>query len=141
MSFFQKLFGKKKFYAKDNLGTRYDTEDKATNAWNVQGMSVSEGSNVNLHFTSGQGAVNAQITAKGYPYFCYRFATQEQAETAFAALPFIQKAEDSGEFISTKVLEYGCFGIDEGEWEIIAWGADLTRSAPQAIISHSPSSK
>lgn len=125
MSFFQKLFGKKKYLAKDNLGTRYDTEGKVTAAWHTQGMMVQEGINVESHFYTTEGSITKNITAKGYPYFCYRFADQEQAEKAFISLPFIEKAEDTGEFISLKVLEFSCILTDQGDWEVIVWGDDL----------------
>ena len=113
MGFLSWLFGKKKtsdsaqgpksFGEKDNRGTRHDTVSLASSYW------------------------MARITSpKKDPFVLYTFDTEDAARDALLDLPCIHVARDSGKLICTEVLIFGCCRTEEGKYEAIVCGDDLT---------------
>jgi hypothetical protein len=113
MGFFNKLFGKgtdvpkepesKHFMEKDDMGTRHDTLTKASTYWFAR---ISE--------------------VKKDPFVIYTFDKGEDAQKALLELPCIRIAEDSHNLICTEVLIYGYYPTEEGKYEAVICGDDLT---------------
>jgi len=119
------------FLAKDNIGTRYDTIDEVSAAWQTQGMSYSKGKNVDVSFLMVEGTqINTKITPKEWPFVHFSFDGKEKAGNALSSLSFIKTAKDSGEYISLKVLEFGLYkSKGDNQYEVIIWGNDLDRES------------
>lgn len=132
MSFFKKLFQKKeavsnkekKYNSSDNLGTNYTDYIKVNAAWKVQGMMLDKGEEVNLY----RGGTHKKLVAKGHPYICYTFNNQQDAKAAMSSISYFKIAQDTFNFISLEVLEFGCYETETlGEWEVIIWGENFTK--------------
>ncbi len=114
MNFLKRLFGKPVeshketdvvlYSEKDNLGTRHDTESKASSYW------------------IGRIAVN-----NNDPFVMYFFDNEKDAQESLLELPCIHIANDSGKLICTEVLIFGYYQTKEGKYEAIICGSDLTQ--------------
>ncbi len=108
MGFLDKLFGEKEkqpttFTEKDNKGTRHDTLDIASSYW------------------------MARISSpKKDPFVMYTFDNDENARKALLELPCIHIAEDSQKLICTEVLIFGYYTTEQGKYEAVVCGDDLT---------------
>jgi len=113
MGFLDKLFGKgetepkeqtgKSFTEKDNRGTRHDTLDIASWYWMARLGSP-----------------------KKDPFVMYTFDNDEDAKKALLELPCIHMAEDSQKLICTEVLIFGYYKTEQGKYEAVVCGDDLT---------------
>ena len=113
MSWFSNLFGGKaggsagqsrqSFTEKNNRGTRQDTLQKATAYW-----------------------ISRQPKVKKDPFVLYTFDTGAEARAALLELPCIRVAEDTQELIATDVLTFGYYPTEEGKYEAIICGDDLS---------------
>jgi len=112
MSFLSKLFGKEaaagkrygnSFTAKDNMGTRQDSLSLANAYWLARISS-----------------------SKKDPFVLYTFDTEKDAREALLELPCIHIAVDSQNLICTEVLVFGYYPTDDGKYEAIVCGDELT---------------
>jgi hypothetical protein len=113
MGFFDKLLGKgtaapkepgsKTFMEKDNKGTRHDTLSLASSYWMARISQV-----------------------KKDPFVMYTFDNSEDAKKALLELPCIHEAEDSRKLICTEVLIFGYYQTEQGQYEAVICGDDLT---------------
>jgi hypothetical protein len=116
MTFLKKLFGQKSlasakppatpktFMEKDNQGTRQDTLSKANAYW----------------------VVARPRNSKKAPFVVYTFDMEQAAREALLELPCIHLAQDSQQLICTEVLIFGYYRTEEGKYEAIICGDDLT---------------
>jgi hypothetical protein len=109
MGFWSKLFtgaaapAKDSFTAADNQGTLHDRLELATSYW------------------------MARLTsAKKDPYVMYLFDRAEDARAALLELPCIHEARDTGSLICTEVLIFGYYANEQGKFEALVGGDDLT---------------
>jgi len=115
MGFLSKLFGKKtaapeeqdhkSFTEKDNLGTRQDTLSLASSYW-----------------------IARIASPKKDPFVLYTFDTEKDARNALLELPCIHVADDSQKLICTEVLIFGYYPTDQGKYEAIVCGDELTHT-------------
>lgn len=127
MGFLDKLFGKetgaqkgqgpKSFTEKDNRGTRHDTLGIASSYW------------------------MARISSpKKDPFVMYTFDNDEDARKALLELPSIHVAEDSQKLICTEVLIFGYYPTEQGKYEAVVCGDDLThelwQKAKESFTKH-----
>jgi len=119
--FFQKLFGseddKNQFLEKDNRGTRHKNEAETVAYWNAR----------------------MRKTEKE-PFVIYTFDSAVSAREALLELPCIHEAEDSGNLICTETLNFGYYDVEEGGYDAIVCGWDLThdlwQKAKTSFINH-----
>ena len=103
MGLFRRLFGPQRSTEKDNRGTRHDTLELASSHW------------------------FARVTApKKDPFTLSTFDRAEDAKAALLELPCIRVAADSGELICTEVLIFGVYPTEEGRFEAVLCGDELT---------------
>lgn len=115
-------FGKKARYAnagarnsnkllneKDNMGTRQDTLSLASSYWMARNASQ-----------------------KFEPYVLYTFEKEGDAREALLSLDCIHLAKDTGKLICTETLIFGYYSTDEGRFEAIVCGQDLTHELWEA---------
>ncbi len=97
---------------KDNIGTRILTADRNQAAYNTW---VASGS---------------KLIGSIY----YAFKTKEEAYNAMLEIPCIKLASDTGELISTEILEFGVFwdSYNNEYWEAFLQGSSLSFSTFQA---------
>jgi hypothetical protein len=118
MSWFTNLFGSKanpasgsgntaptlrRFTERDNRGTRQDTVEKANAYW-----------------------VGRMTSPKKDPFVLYAFATEGEARAALLEVPCIHLADDTQQLIATEVLTFGYYRADDGRFEAIICGDDLS---------------
>jgi hypothetical protein len=112
MSFLSKLIGRgavakkdhgKSFTEKDNMGTRQDSLGLANAYWMARISSI-----------------------KKDPFVLYTFDTGRDAREALLELSCIHLAKDSQKLICTEVLIFGYYPIDDGKYEAIVCGDELT---------------
>jgi len=107
MGFFSKLFGKgsstKSFRENDNMGTRQDSLHLANSYWMAR-----------------------NVSQKFEPYVLYTFDQAIDAQEALLDLDCIHLAQDTGKLICTETLLFGYYETDEGKYEAIVCGEDLT---------------
>jgi hypothetical protein len=135
MSFIKKLFGKSEeiskagslqksqqdtvntYYEKDNRGTRHDTHLIASGYW-----------------------LTRLGSRKSDPYLLYEFNTENAASNALLELSCIHKAVDSGKLICSEVLIFGCYQSENGKFEAVLCGGDLShdlwKQAKSSFIKH-----
>jgi len=122
MGFLNKLFGEKEkqpktFTEKDNKGTRHDTLDIASSYWMARVSSP-----------------------KKDPFVMYTFDNDEDARKALLELPCIHIAEDSQKLICTEVLIFGYYTTEQGKYEAVVCGDDLThelwQKAKESFAKH-----
>ena len=127
MSFLDKLFGKKStsnkgqdqhyFTEKDNVGTRQDTLSKASTYWITRNMSQ-----------------------KFDPFVIYIFDKESDARDALLDLDCIHVAKDTSKLICTKTLIFGYYPVENGKYEAIVCGGDLTHelwtAAKESFTKH-----
>jgi hypothetical protein len=99
--------------ARDNKGTRYKTESQARSFW-----------------TAFQSKVYI-------PIIIYRFNTLDVASEAIKRLSYIHEASDTGDLISSEIVDFGCYLNDEGQGEIFIAGRmfthDMWREAKEKL--------
>ena len=109
------------YLEKYNVGTRHDTLSKASAYWMIErpGMTV-----------------KPQFTM-------YRLASADDAEAALLEMPFIHKAEDSGNLICDRLMTYGYYDTGDGSdlpYEALIAGTDFTldedKKAEQSFEDH-----
>ena len=111
MGLFRKLFKKKEeeitkprsFTEKDNKGTRQGTLDQAIAYWSMRNM-----------------------RQKFDPFVLYTFDNEADSLNAFLELDCIHKAEDTGKLVCTEPLIFGSYRTDNGKYETIIAGENLT---------------
>jgi len=114
MSIWTKLFGAgqrvtspaaqaKAYREKDNRGTRQETVSQATAYWLARNMQQ-----------------------KFDPFVLYTFADETSAREALLELECMRLAGDSGKIICTETLIFGYYRTDEGKYEAIVCGDDLS---------------
>jgi hypothetical protein len=112
MGLWEKLFGggvhsgepgKKTYREKDNRGTRHETLDQAANYW-----------------------VARNVHQKFDPFALYVFDKQADATQALLELDCMHTAEDTGKIVCTETLIFGCYKRDDGKYEAIVCGDDLS---------------
>ena len=107
------------FNEKDNRGTRHDSLDMANSYWMLRSFSP---------------------TKAPEPYVMYTFDREEAARNALLALPCIHLAEDSGKLICTEVLNFGYYKTEQGKYEALVCGDDLSHQlweqARKSFASH-----
>ena len=91
------------YLEKDNLGTRQDTEQKATAYW-----------------------ISRITMPEKHPFTLFKFTSELSAEQALLELPYIHKAKDTNNLICRKLLIFGYYKTKEGIYEAILCGKDLT---------------
>ena len=94
----------KLFYAKDNRGTIFDNADIADAYWS-----------------------NPYSLSKKDPFIFYTFETEHSAREAILELPCIHAASDQNTLICTETLNFGYYQNDEGNYDAIMSGTDLTQ--------------
>ncbi len=105
------------FIESDNLGTRHNTLSLANAYWFAR---------MSMH--------NEE------PYLLYKFDRERDAKEALLALPCIHIARDSKELICTKSIVFGYYKSENGVYEAIVCGHDLTfelwEKAKSSFIKH-----
>jgi hypothetical protein len=113
MGFWNKLFGQgqsaEAFNEKDNMGTRQDTIGLATSYWMAR-----------------------NVSQKFDPYVLYVFEKANDAREALLDLDCVHVAKDTGNLICTETLIFGYYGRDDGKYEAIIAGGDLTHELWEA---------
>ena len=103
MAFFSRLFGSRPSVEKDNRGTRHDSRELASSHW------------------------FARVTAaKKDSFILSTFDRAEDAKAALLEVPCIRVAADSGKLICTEVLIFGVYPTEEGRFEAVLCGDELT---------------
>jgi hypothetical protein len=95
--------GTKRYTEKDNKGTRHETLDQAANYW-----------------------VARNVHQKFDPFALYVFDKQTDATQALLELDCMHAAEDTGKIVCTETLIFGCYQRDDGKYEAIVCGDDLS---------------
>lgn len=127
MRLWERLFGNRQldgtqgtqqqWLEKHNKGTRQETESQATNFW-----------------------IACNINQKFDPFILYIFTKEESARAALLELDCMHLAQDSRKIICSEVLIFGCYQIENGKFEAIVCGADLSNdiwnSARAAFLKH-----
>ena len=107
----------KLYYENDNVGTRHNTVNLANSYWLAR-----------------------QTSSKKDPFIGYWFDNEKDARQSLLELPCIHIAEDSGNLICTEVLIFGYYKTDEGDYETIICGENLTHElwtkARTSFIKH-----
>ena len=113
MAFWKRLFGSGEgatkgagpttFTEKDNRGTRHDRLSLATTYWMAR-----------------------MTSPKKDPYVMYVFDQASDAEAALLELPCIHVAQDTKALICTEVLTFGYYKREDGKYEALICGDDLT---------------
>jgi hypothetical protein len=97
---------------RDNVGTRYETEERVNNFW--------------LPYV---------MRRPKFPFIFYDMREKKDAMDAMLSLPPIKIASDSGKLISTEVLQFGVYPIVAGS-EVRSWGFEqITLALYDAAIA------
>jgi hypothetical protein len=109
--------GTKSFYEKDNKGTRHDILEMASTYWFTRISSP-----------------------KKDPFVMYTFDNEKDAREALLELPCIHVAEDSKKLICSEVLIFGYYPTQQGKYEALVCGDDLThelwQQAKESFTQH-----
>jgi len=89
--------------ARDNVGTRLDSFDKARSYW-----------------------IPWVTSGKIPPFVDYKFKSESDCIKAISSLSFIAEASDTGDLISTQTIYYGYYEVDPGKFEVLICGEELT---------------
>jgi hypothetical protein len=112
MRFWNKLFGQgaqtsrgksTKYKERDNRGTRQESAEQANSYW-----------------------VARELSGKYDPFALYVFANEKDAREALLELECMHIAEDSGKVICTETLIFGHYKTEDGKYEVIVCGDDLS---------------
>ena len=95
--------GTRAYFEKDNLGMSQDTLSKANVYW-----------------------IARTSSAKKDPFILYIFDSEADARLALLELPCIHAAQDTQRLICTEVITYGTYPTEDGHYEAILAGGDLT---------------
>jgi hypothetical protein len=101
----------KLFYEKDNLGTRQDTLELANGYWKAR-----------------------HLYQKIEPYVIYVFEHEKDAREALESLACIHTANDTRNLICTETLIFGYYKTDDGKYEAIICGEDLSHKMWESAI-------
>lgn len=112
-NFFKKGQPAKLFNEKDNLGTRQDTLSLANSYWKSR-----------------------HLYQKIEPYVLYVFEHEKDARKALESLDCIHTANDTGNLICTETLIFGDYKTDDGKYEAIICGEDLTHKMWESAIKN-----
>lgn len=93
-----------KLRARDHTGLRYNDAQQADGIWRMAHMN------------------------KRTPFLAYRFATPDAARQAILGLSYIHEAADSGELITSEVVEFGCYAVGGGQGEVALVGRMMSRA-------------
>ncbi|MBP3210782.1 MAG: DUF805 domain-containing protein [Oscillospiraceae bacterium] len=101
--------GEKRYYERDNMGTRQENMSQAMSYWMVERMGKAEKP----------------------PFTLFTMPSAKAAEEALLELPFIHKAADSGKLICERLMTFGYYettenGVLTGKYEALVTGSDLT---------------
>ena len=99
----QKKSSSKRYTEKDNMGMRQETISQASEYW-----------------------VSRAVHQKSDPFLLYVFDKESDAKEALLDLDCIQVAQDTGKLICTETLFFGYYRRDDGKYEAILAGDDLT---------------
>ena len=120
MGFLKNLFskkGNKNLSDKDNRGSWIKNERMSLDYWNTRMASRSH-----------------------EPFVIYRFDTEAEAKAALLEIPSIHIAEDTGNLICTSAIMYGFYQREDGKFEAMVCGNDLThdewRIAKESFTKH-----
>lgn len=124
MAILGKLWGRKNrgtqrqsFQERDNRGTRQDSPSAANEFWTLRMYSTNKP-----------------------PFLLYVFPCEQDAREALLELPYLHTAEDTGKLICTEALDFGCYPGDDGQYESVICGDDLTHElweqAKASFIRH-----
>lgn len=105
------MFQNEKYFEKDNRGTRQSTQEEALLYWIRQRPGMKEKS----------------------PFILYKFKSAYDAEKALLTLPFIHKALDTGNLICERIMSFGYYPTNNGFYEALIAGSDLTLKEFQVI--------
>lgn len=97
--------GESTYRGRDNRGTRHDTLDKASSYWMARIAS-----------------------SRKDPFVMYVFDRPADARAALLELPCIHEAVDTHDVISTEVLIFGYYRTEQGTYEALVCGDDLTHA-------------
>lgn len=119
MKFWKGWFGKQTWRCteKDNRGIRQDSAELARAYW-----------------------ISRMASPKKDPFVLYTFDDEAEARAALLELPCIHIADDSGRLICTEVLNFGYYQTQQGQYEAILGGGELTHElwaqAKASFIQH-----
>jgi hypothetical protein len=126
MGWWKTLFGggiqsnnphEKRYREKDNRGTRHETLDQAGNYW-----------------------IARNVQQKFDPFALYVFDNEKDAKQALLELDCMHVAEDTGKIVCTETLIFGCYKRNDGKYEAIVCGDDLSiyiwESAQMSFSKH-----
>ena len=123
MTFWKRLFGNSDEPKADATGTVVPTSDSANQSLGSSASLLAE-NNMGTRFRDKSYADsywNARYLTRSVPFVIYNFPTLDAAREAIERLSFIFSASDTGDLISTEVVEFGCFDRD-GKGEVIICG-------------------
>jgi hypothetical protein len=107
----------KNWQEKDNRGTRQYTSQEAVAFWLAR-----------------------NISQKFEPFLLYVFESEEDARNALLHTGIIYNSEDNGKLICTETLTFGYYRRDDGKYEAILCGDDLThdlwKKSKECFIKH-----
>ena len=113
----------KKYYERDNCGSRHDTMAQANGYWMGERF-------------------KKEVKP---PFTMYSFSSYADGEAALLELPFIHKAADTGKLICDRLMTFGIYevtsnGKPAGLYEALVCGSDLTKeeflAAEEAFKKH-----
>lgn len=123
MNFLARLFGKAAASTprparanvaveRDNVGTRYDTQDKIDAFW--------------MPYVLGK---------PDFPFIFCDMADRKTAMDAMLALPPFRLAKDSGDLICTEVLQFGVYPQAGGSWGFFLAGSQISLELFNAAVA------
>jgi hypothetical protein len=107
------------FTEADNVGTRLETAEKANAFW-IASVSAHSKAVEKVH-----GALHIS-GASAPPFVAYKFKDRPTAENAITSLSYITRARDTGNLISTELINFGCYEDPPGVFEVLVFGDGLT---------------
>ena len=109
-----------RFTEADNVGTRLETAEKATAHWLASLAAHSKGVNTNGGGLHIKGATSP-------PFVAYTFKDRATAENAITSLSYIKRTGDTGNLISTELINFGYYEDPPGVFEVLIFGESLTQ--------------
>jgi len=115
MGFIRSLFGSrtKVLTEKDNVGTRYDTHDRVQAFW-----------------------APFILSRPKFPYIFFDFPNRQDAMDAMLSIPPVRKASDTGQLISTEILQFGVYPLEDraGKWGFFLAGDQISPELFDAVV-------
>jgi hypothetical protein len=97
---------------RDNVGTRYETQEKVDSFW-----------------------IPYIMNRPKFPFIFYDMRERTDAINAMLSLPPIKTGLDSGKLISTEVLQFGVYPNERGGWGFFLAGEQITLALYEAAIA------